>query len=266
MATGAAEPLFDSNASVEDVQEVRRAPSAVSVGARTFSSKYEMKYRPFIKPMSQMTMMEQVTAIVAVCSIFLALVAMIAEWSMYAVIAGLLQMIMGTYAYYQQNQITIMVIMREKTNALEADVNRFSPENTRMTYTIDELEGRVEDLLDVEDALEVITLSESQSVEALEKDAEINREIVSQLQPPVQASVVETLISSIFCREKGNDTISKEEAEGVILKLKDIPGLLVNEDRFNRTVVGNTTESFINVLQNLLDEDMSAHKQIFRVY
>eukprot|EP00536_Pseudo-nitzschia_multiseries_P004806 jgi/Psemu1/188959/e_gw1.83.102.1 len=225
-----------------------------------------MKHRPFLKPMSQMSLMEQVTAIFAACSIFFALITMIAEWSSYAAVAGLVQMIMGTFAYYQQTQIRTMNIMEEKTNAIEKDVGRLSPENTKMTYTIDELEGRVDDLLDVEDALEVITMSQGSSVDTLEKDSEINLEILDQMPKSVQTSVIEILMSSILCREDTNDTISKEEVDAMVMLLKDISGLLTNEERLKRTIVGRPSESIIDAIQNLLDKDVLAQKKIFRIY
>lgn len=266
MAVAAAEPLFNRNASIGNYQYAGGAASVVSSGARTISPKLEMKERPFFKPLSQMTLMEQVMAIVAVFSIFLSLVAMLAEWSTYAIVGGILQITMGTYAYYQQTQLTTMTIMKEKSNALEKDVGRLQGENTRMSYDVDELEGRVEDLLDVEDALEVIATSESQCVDALEKDSGVNDEIVGQMQQSAQASVIETLISSIYCRQGTDDKISVEEVAAIIEKLDDVVGLTVNEDRLCDTVAGNTIDSIIDALQNLLAKDIPAKKQIFRVY
>ena len=266
MAVAAAEPLFNRNVSIGNYQQAGGAASVVSSGARTVFPKLEMKERPFFKPISQMTLMEQVMAIVAVFSIFLSLVGMLAEWSTYAIVGSILQIIMGTYAYYQQTQITTMTIMKEKSNALEKDVVRLQGENTRMSYDVDELEGRVEDLLDVEDALEVIASSETQCVDALEKDSGVNHEIVGQIQQSTQASVIETLISSIYCRQGTDDKISEEEVAAIIEKLDDIVGLTVYEDRLSDTVAGNTIDSIIDALQNLLDGDIPAKKQIFRVY
>jgi len=272
MAAATSEPLVDYNnaAFIEDDQEVGGAGSVVSSGTRNLSPKLEKRERPFIKPVSQMTLMEQVTAIVAGFSILLSLVAMIIEGSIYVVISGLLSITMGTYAYYQQTQLTNLAILKEKTNSIEKEVGRLEGENTKLSYSVDELEGRVEDLLDVEDALEIIASSDGRSVDALEKDAVDNLEIAGQMQQSIQASVIETLISLIYSRQGSNDTdidkvISEEDTTALIRKLEDIVGLSIYEDRLRDTVVGNSIESIIDTAQNLLDEDIPVKNRIFQV-
>lgn len=271
MAVATSEPLVHNNSdALEDDQEAGEAGSVVSSGVHNLSSLKLEKQRPFIKPVSQMTLMEQVTALVAGISILLSLVAVIIEGSIYVVVSGLLSMIMGTYAYYQQTQLTNMTVLTEKTNSLEKDVGRLEGENTKLSYSIDELEGRVEDLLDVEDALEIIASSEGQSVYALEKDADANLGIVGQMKQSIQASVIETLMSLVYSREGNNDTdtakvISEEETTSMIRKLEDIVGLSIYEDRLRDAVVGNSIESIIDTIQNLLDEDIPVKNRIFRV-
>lgn len=264
MAVAAKEPLYDS--SVGNNQGTDVATSYASTGNRTVTSKLDSRQRPSISIFLKMTFKEQATAFVAVASIFLSLAAMIAEWSTSAVIAGILQIIMGSYAFYQQTQITTMVISKQKIMKLEKDVVRLKGENTRMSYVVDELDGRVEDLLDVEDALEMIAASENQSVEELEKDAYLNRQIAAKIEHCAETSAIETLISSIYSRQDSEIAFSEEEVATMIQKFRAIKGLTVNEDRLRDAVLSKKTESIIDMLQNLVDEDIPLKKQIFRFY
>lgn len=263
------EPLF---AGMGYDQESGGTASIVSSGGRTVQAppKVETKQRTF-KPFSQMTLMEQVTAFVAVTSIVLALIAMIVEGSYVVIATGILQMIIGTFAYYQQTRITLMSVLKEKTHVLEKETARLEEDNTRMTYYLDELEGRMEDLLDVEDALEVIENSERQSVDALEKDAVVNREIAAQLRHTVKVRTIEALMCFLCSRQgvlnddaTANPIITEEETAILISRLDKITGLTFLEDRLKKAIVGNTNESIVDALQNLLDEETPTKSQIFR--
>lgn len=232
----------------------------------------ETKQRAAItRPLSQMTINEQVTVIVAVFTIVLSFVTMIIEGSLIAVFSGLLSMVMGVYAHYQQTQLAKLKILSKEETAMEKDIVRLKGDNTKFSYTIDELEGRVEDLIDVEDALNIISESRSGSVNALEKDADLNFEVVCNMKQPAEASVIGTLVSSIFYRQEDGDMdtdtpITEEETTIIIKKLYDIAGLSFDEGRLRDTIVGSSiAESMMDAVQNLLDEDIPTVRRIFQV-
>jgi len=221
---------------------------------------------PMIRSIFQMSLNEQVTAIVAGFIILLSIATIAIEGTFFAILSGLLSIVMGSYAHYQQTQLTKVAILRERSDMLQKEIARLGGDNTKLTYFVDEMEGRVEDLLDVEDALEII--SEGQSVNALQKDADANLLAVCKIQKSVEIGVIETLISSIFSRENDAEIdapITEAESTKIMRKLKGIVGLSVNERRLQQTVVGNSIESIIDALQNLLDEDIPARNRIFQV-
>jgi hypothetical protein len=221
---------------------------------------------PMIISIFQMSLNEQVTAIVAGFIILLSLATIVIEGTFFAILSGLLSIVMGSYAHYQQTQLTKVAIMRERSDMLQKEIARLGGDNTKLTYFADEMEGRVEDLLDVEDALEII--SEGQSVNALQKHTDANLLAVCKIQKSVEMGVIETLISSIFSRENDAEIdapITDAESTKMMKKLKGIVGLSVNERRLQQTVVGNSIESIIDALQNLLDEDIPARNRIFQV-
>jgi hypothetical protein len=269
MSFATSEPLFHDHCSLEDDQESGESGTMGSSGIRSLFPKLENKQRAaFMGPVFQMTLNEQVTAIVAGFTIVLSLVAMSIEGSVYAIISGLLSIIMGSYSHYQQMQLTKLEILREKSIVLEKEIVRLEGDNTRLTYDVDELDGRVEDLLDVEDALTII--SQGQSVDALQKDADANLEVVCKMKQSVEASAIETLVSSLYCRLGDSKTdmdmpITEKETTRMIEKLQNIAGLSVDEGRLRDTIVGNSIESIIDAVQNLLNEDIPAMSRMFQV-
>lgn len=233
------------------------------------------KLRPLIKPFSEMILIEKLAFIVAWISVILAFIAMIIEGSKFVVASWILSMIMGPYLYYQKVTLTNMSFMKETNNSLERDVTRLKGENTRLSYNVDELEGRVEDLLDVEEALEIITNSNGQSVDALEQQSKSNTEIVHRVKQTAYSSIIEALIPMIYQEElnKNNDNnidtivLSEEDVTVMIRNLNDVKGLFIHEYRLRDTLVGGNPigESIIDALQNLLDEEILAKDSIFEV-
>ena len=269
MTIAALEPLFNLRSTFEVDDDEESGEAGTLESSEIQSSTGEQLHAVFTRPVSQLTLNELVTAIVASFTIVLSLVAMIIEGSIYAVISGIFSIIMGTFAHYQQTQLRTLATMKATSIKLEKDVVRLKGDNTRLTYDVDELDGRVEDLLDVEDALKVISLG-GQSVDALQIDADINLDVVCTMHKSVQVGVIETLVSSIFCREGDGETdidtpITEEDTSKMIKKFQSIAGLSVDEGRLRDTVEGNSIESIIDALQNLLDEDIPARSRIFHV-
>merc|ERR1719343_1651635 len=152
---------------------------------------------------------------------------------------------MGSYAHYQQIQLTKVAYLKERSSALEGDITRLGSDNTRLSYDVDELEGRVEDLLDVEDALEIV--SKGQSVNALQKDVDANLDFICNMQQTVEASVIEILFSSLYCRQINAETdldapMTAEETKKVLQQLKGVMGLSIDESRFRKLFRGNSIE------------------------
>jgi hypothetical protein len=252
----------------EEEEEVERddehAPASISSSA-TYGPTKQESIRPLIKPYSKMNLREKLAFVVAWITFILAFSAMIVEGSKFALASWILSMIMGPYLYYQKVTLTNMVVMKETKNSLERDVSRLKGESTRLSYIVDELDGRVEDLLDVEDALEIISNSDGQSVDVLKQQIKTNTEKLEQMDWSVQGRVIETLVSLIY--QESNTNSSEEDVATIIRNLNDVPGLYINEDRLLHTLDrGNPIgETIIDVLQNLLDEEISAKKSIFGV-
>ena len=254
---------------LDDDQESGDSGNTGTMGIETIPSSLKTKHdRTFGRPASQMTVNETATAVVAAFTIVLSIAAIAIEGSFPVFVAGLFSMAMGLFSHYQQTQLNKVAEFSEKSENLVSDIARLKGENQRLTYFAEELEGRVEDLLDVEDALEIITKGDS--MDALQNDADANLEAVCNLRQSVKTSAIETLVSFFYYRQEDPETdmdmpITKEETTKMIQKLHSIVGLSVDEDRLRKTVVGNSTDSIIDTLLNLLNDDLPAMSRIFQL-
>ena len=79
-----------------------------------------------LKPVQETTPIERLTGVVAGITAILALSAMVVEGGTVVVIAGVLSMIMGPYAYYQQTKLTDIKTLKETTAAVEVEVIVFA--------------------------------------------------------------------------------------------------------------------------------------------
>jgi 1-deoxy-D-xylulose 5-phosphate reductoisomerase len=139
-------------------------------------------------------------------------------------------------------------------------------ENDRLGKNIDELGNTIDDLQDVEEALEVISKTQGQSVGALEKQVQENREILSKMKKSTKGRVIQNLISIIYRGDENCDEIiSKDEATNVIQGLSKIGGLTIHEDRLREAITGKSIESVIDVVKNLLGEDVPEDQRIFEI-
>ena len=263
----------DDTTSIADSSSDSSISNATS-GFHNGPTKQE-QMRPLIKPFSKMILIEKLAFIVAWITIILSFIAMIIEGGKFVVASWIFSMIMGPYLYYQKVTLTNMAIMKETNNSLERDITRLKGENTTFSYNGDELEGRVEDLLDVEEALEIVTNSNGQSEDALEKKMKSNTEIVQQMKQTAHGIVIEVLISLIYQEvlNKNNNNnnidkifLSEKDVTKMIQNLNGVKGLFINEYRLRNTLVGNPIgESIFDALQNLLDKEILVKDSIFEV-
>jgi uncharacterized protein YoxC len=219
-----------------------------------------------LKPVTETTPVELLTGGIAAVAAILALSAMVVEGGTVVIVAGILSIIMGPYAYYQQTKLTDIKTLKETTAAVEEEVNRLKDENVKLAKTVDDLGETIDELQDVGEALEVIQNTQGQSVSAFEKQVEENLDILAKMKQSTRGRVVQNLISIIYRGDSNQDsTISEAEAENVILGLKDVPGVAVHEDRLRAAIVGKSIESIVDVVQNLLNENVPADDRIFEV-
>jgi hypothetical protein len=226
----------------------------------------EPELRGPLKPVAEITAKEMVAAVVAGATVILAIAAMVVEGGAVVTVAGILSIIMGPFADYQQTKLTDIATLKETTAAIHVEVNRFKAENLRLSSNVDELSATVQDLQDVEGALEVISNTQGQSVEAFESQVEENKAILARMKKSTKGRVIQNLISIIYRGdEDANNVISEDEAKRVISELLEVAGLKVHEDRLRAAIVGKSVESIVDVVQNFLNPDIAEEERIIEL-
>jgi cell division protein FtsB len=219
-----------------------------------------------LKPVVETTMKERLAALVAACAIITSLLAMIVEGGPIVLVAGILSIILGPYAYIQQTNLTDIATLTETTEVVKQEVNKLKAENARLETNINELGETIDKLQDVEEALEVISKTTGKSVSALEEQVKEHRAILEKMKQSTKGRIIQNLISVIYRGDtNADDAISEEEADKVIAGLKQISGLKVKEDKLKSAIAGKTIDAVIDVVKNLLSDAIPPEDRIFEL-
>jgi hypothetical protein len=219
-----------------------------------------------LKPVAETTPKERLAGVVAAGAVVTSLAAIILEQSAVVILAGVLSIVMGPYAYYQQTKLTDIATLKETAAVVQQEVDRLEQENIRLGKNVDELGETIDNLQDVEEALDYITKASTQSVSALEQQVEENKLILSKMKKSTKGRVIQNLISIIYRGDvNGDNVIGPEEVAEVIKGLHQIGGLTVHEDKLKIAITGKKTEAVIDVVKNLLGDDVPPEERIFEI-
>ncbi len=230
------------------------------------SPQKKMRSNNKLNKIKSQTPMEILSGGVAAISLAVSITAMAISPSSIVIVAGLASGALGPYAYYQQKKLTDIVALKETYEVVKREVNRLSAENIRLNETIGELSGTVDKLEDTEQALDVITQTQGQSVAAFAQQVKEHEEILNQLRKHLKANKVQNLLQVIIrVDQDDNMHIDQDEIENLLSKIKKINGVEVREDRFRAAVEasGGSLSSVMDIIRNLLFDEISEEDAIF---
>ena len=212
------------------------------------------------------TPMEILSGTVAGLAIGTSVTAMVMAGSTIVNIAGGLSSVVGPYAYYQQTKLTDIIALKETHEAVKREVDRLQAENLRLNETVGELSDTIDKLEDVEQALDVITQTQGQSVAAFAEQVKENRDILGQMQKNLRANVLQNLLQVVIRSDQDdNMQIEEDEIDDLISRIKKINGVEVREDRFKDAIMssGGSLSSVMDIIKNLMADDVSGEDAIF---
>lgn len=186
-----------------------------------------------------------------------------------AIAAGAGSAILGPYAYMQQRKLSDIRALKETHEALAKEVETLKFENRRLRAGVDDLSDTVKRLGDVEDALDVITQTQGQSVEAFAQQVEENRAVLNSMEKNLKSNVLQNLFSVVMGSDTDGDlTIDESEIDGLIQKLDAIKGVRINRVLFRETILkhGGSLDAIMAIVKNLIEEggdDKPVEEQIF---
>jgi len=97
--------------------------------------------------------------LVGICfaSVFTSVAAMVAAGGTLVYVAGFLSIILSPYAVYQQKQLIDIEALEGTRDQLEEEVSKLRKNNEKLNDNVQDLEGTVSRLKDVENALDILT-------------------------------------------------------------------------------------------------------------
>jgi len=212
--------------------------------------------------------MEILSGGVAAVAVGTSLTAMVLTQSTIVYIAGGLSSVIGPYSYYQQTKLTDILALKETHEAVKREVDRLSSENVRLNETVGELSNTIDKLEDVEQALDVITQTQGQSVDAFAEQVKENRDILGQMQKNLRANVLQNLLQVVIRSDQDdNMQIEEDEIDDLINRIQKINGVEVREDMFKEAIRSSkgSLSAVMDIIKNLMAEDNSGEDQIFIV-
>jgi hypothetical protein len=219
-----------------------------------------------LRKIANHTPMEIISGAFAGLSVGTSVTAMILAPSTPVFVAGALSSVIGPYAYYQQTKLTDILALKETHEAVRREVNRLSQENRRLNETVGELSDTIDRLEDVEQALDVITQTQGQSVDAFAQQVKENREILGQMQKNLRANVLQNLLQVVIRSDQDdNMQIEDDEIDDLITRIKKINGVEVREDKFRDMIrsSGGSLSTVMDIIKNLMAEDKGGDESIF---
>lgn len=241
--------------------------AAIEEGGIPSSASSPRKSKKLKRVMSH-TPMEILSGSVAVVAVGTSVTAMImtAFASPVVIASGALSSVIGPYAYYQQTKLTDIIALKETHEAVKREVDRLQSENVRLNETVGELSDTIDKLEDVEQALDVITQTQGQSVAAFAEQVKENRDILGQMQKNLRANVLQNLLQVVIRSDQDdNMQIEEDEIDDLINRIKKINGVEVMEDRFKDRIMseGGSLSSVMDIIKNLMADDVSGEDEIF---
>mmetsp|Transcript_34101 Transcript_34101/g.55678 ORF Transcript_34101/g.55678 Transcript_34101/m.55678 type:complete len:246 (+) Transcript_34101:203-940(+) len=212
------------------------------------------------------TPMEILSGGAAVVSVGTSVTAMVLNPFTPVFVAGALSSVIGPYAYYQQTKLTDIIALKETHEAVKREVDRLQGENVRLNETVGDLSNTMDKLEDVEQALDVITQTQGQSVATFAEQVKENRDILDQLHKQLRANKLQNLLQVVIRSDQdGNMQIEEDEVDDLVTRIKKINGVEVREDRFKDRIMssGGSLSSVMDIIKNLMADDISGEDEIF---
>lgn len=220
-----------------------------------------------LKPIAETTPREFAAGGVAAVAIGTAVLAIVFEGGYVVSIAGILSCLIGPYAYYQQTKLTDIRTLQETHEAAKREVGRLTEENERLKASVEDLKATVGRLEDVEQALDVITQTQGQSVSAFADQVEENKQILARMQSNLRSNVLQNILNVILRSDVDGDyKIDSDEVDNIIHRIENIGGVNVNDEKFRSIVeeAGGNINAVMKVLKNLMKaDDLPPEEKIF---
>jgi vacuolar-type H+-ATPase subunit E/Vma4 len=248
----------------EDIELGLPPPTAPAVAAATAVPNESAMGKGFLKPLPETTWLERIAGFVAMIAIGTAIAAAVIEQSIIVIVGAILSSVIGPYCYYQQTKLTDIRTLQETKNAISEQVNQLTMENKRLIHNINDLTTSIDRLHEIDEALEVLTSTQGQSIETFQKQVQDNKDILQQMKSNVKANVLQNLLSVILRSDVDQDMImDSNEVDTLIRRIQNISGVTVNETKFRAVIQNQSISAIMEIVKNLLRPNLPESERIF---
>lgn len=161
---------------------------------------------------------------------------------------------------FEETVIATLPSRRNIINKLRMVANRLKEENRRLTHEIDDLEGVVDQVSEVEEALTNIATAQGRSVNELVNLVKTNDTIIRKMRKNVKAKTLQDVISLVIKSDRdGNFVIDDGELYVLTMKLDAMckaQEVELDKELFQETVKADRSVSgVLNAVKELLEDD-----------
>jgi len=163
--------------------------------------------------------------------------------------------VIGPYAYWQQRLLTDVVALQQTQRALSNQIDQLINQTSRLHTTLQSLTTTVNRLEGVTRAYDVVTSTQSQTIEAFEEQVGNNRLVLSKMQSGLRSNIMQYILKVIIRSDAdGSFILDEDEINDLIDKFNRNSLVEFNEELFRHYITnsGGSIESIMDIIRNLI--------------
>ena len=163
--------------------------------------------------------------------------------------------VIGPYAYWQQRLLTDVVALQQTQRALSNQIDQLINQTLRLHTTLQSLTTTVNRFEDVERAYDVVTSTQSQTIEAFEEQVGNNRLVLSKMQSGLRSNIMQYILKVIIRSDTdGSFILDEDEINDLIDKFNRNSLVEFNEELFRHYITnsGGSIQSIMDIIRNLI--------------
>jgi hypothetical protein len=187
--------------------------------------------------------------------------------SLITYVAGVVALLVAPVVAVSQRKLQSTDSLRKYQNLLRGDVNRLMRANDKLTSNVDELEVQVGSLQETEQKLDEITKEQGTNTAHLIELMNENQTILNKMNANIKGVAMEQLVSVVLRSDRDEDfSIEGTEIRRLQLRLSNIPGITVNEERFvEKLEKDSSLGGIMKVIRTIEIDDLPEDERIFMI-
>ncbi|KAL3916162.1 MAG: hypothetical protein SGARI_008018, partial [Bacillariaceae sp.] len=156
-------------------------------------------------------------------------------------------------------------------NELRHKVNDFAEENDKLTATVSNLQGELVPLKQTEEELRVLAEKNGTTVDKLSGLVKTNKVVQTEMKLNLRADVLMSMMDVVLEADRSEDGVfSEREIQGLILRLRMLPTIEMNQELFKKELVKITStkeqlSQLLKLMEQINEDDIPDEKRVFRL-